>query len=54
MLVDWNPRAWKIARFNFFQAPNPPEGMPEPEYASYLAEKVCSVRTSASFERLFE
>lgn len=46
MLVDWNPRAWQVARHKFFQAPDPPYGMSEPEYATYLAEKVCSVRVS--------
>lgn len=43
MLVDWNPRAWKVARKNCNNAPEPPSDMSETEYASYIGERVCKV-----------
>lgn len=48
MLVDWNPNAWMVSRYKFYMAPDPPEGMSEPEYATYLSEKVCSVRITSN------
>lgn len=46
VLTMWNPRAFIAARANFDNAPPPPEGMSEPEYASYISEKICSVSSS--------